>query len=80
MPKMNEYPKLCSFRELNWFQTSLLLAALPLHRLITACHFIVAAFSGHAALAFSLRSIALKLNKSQLSAICPCRQSGEVID
>ena len=65
---------------LNWLQTSLPLTTLPLHRLITACRFRVVALSGHAALAFSPSDIALKLNRSQLSAICCCGQSGKVID
>ena len=50
------------------------------HRLITICRFRVAPLSGHAALAFSPRSIAPKLNRSQLSVICRCGQSGEDID
>ena len=66
--------------ELSWFHTSLPLIASPLHHLITACRFRVAALSGHAALAFSLRGIALKLNRSQLCVICRCGHSGENIN
>ena len=47
----------------TWFQTSLLLAALPLRRVIIACHFRVTALSGHATLAFPPSGIASKLNK-----------------
>ena len=67
---------------LSWFHTSLLLTALPLHHLITACRFRVAALRGHAAVAFSPRGITPKLNRSQLFAfaVCRCGQSGEVID
>ena len=65
---------------LSWLQTSLPLAALPFHCLITACRFRVVALSGHAALAFSPRGFALKLNRSRLSAIYRCGQSGENID
>ena len=65
---------------LSWFQTSQPVTALLLHCLISACHFKVAALSSHAALAFSPGGIALKLNRSQLSAICCCKQSGEDID
>ena len=66
--------------KLTRFQTSLPLAALPFHRLITACRFRVAALSSHAALAFSMRGIAPKLIWSQLSAIYRCGQSDENID
>ena len=62
------------------FQTSLPLTALLLHRLITACHFRVATLSGHAALAFSPRGIAPKLNRSHLSEIYCCGQSSENIN
>ena len=65
---------------LSWFQTSLTLTALQLRCMIISCHFRVAALSGHTALPFSPSSIALKMNRSQLSAICRCGQSGEVID
>ena len=63
---------------LSWLQTRL--TALPFHGLITACHFIVVALSGQATLAFSPSGIALKLNRCQLSAVCHCGQSSEVID
>ena len=66
--------------DLSWFQTSLPLTTLLLHRPITACRFRVAALSGHAALAFPPSDITLKLNWSQLSVVCHCGQSGEVIN
>ena len=50
-------------KEEGWFQTSSLLALLPLCRMIITCHFRVTALSGQAALAFSQRGIASKLNK-----------------
>ena len=62
------------------FRPSLPLSALPLRRVITACHFRVAALSSHAATVFSLSSIAPKLNRSQLSPICRCGQSGQDTD
>ena len=73
--------RLCSFT-LCWFQTSLLLAALPLRRVIIACCFRVTALSGHIALALSptLSGITPELNRIHLSAICRGRQSGKVID
>ena len=37
---------------LYWFQTSLLLAALPLRRVITACRFMVTDLSSHTALVY----------------------------
>ena len=57
-----------------------MLGALPLRCVITACRFRVAALSGQAALALSRSGIAPKMNRSQLSAICRCAQSGEDID
>ena len=65
---------------LCWFQTSLLLAALPLRFVIIACCFRVAALSGHAALALSLSGITPKCNRIQLSTICRGGQSSKVID
>ena len=58
-----------------WFQTSLPLAALPLHRMIIACCFRVKALSGHAALALSPSGIAIELNRIQLSVVCCCGQT-----
>ena len=63
-----------------WFQTRLPLTALPHYRLITACRFRGAALSDHSVLTFPPRDIALKLNRSQLSAVYRCGQGGEVID
>ena len=80
---------------LRWFQTSLLLTALPLRRVIIflwythntaqvytaqACCFRVAALFGYAALALSPSGIAPELNRIQLSVICRDGQSGKVID
>ena len=60
---------------LCWVQTSL-----PLRRVIIAWCFIVAALSGHAALALSPSGISPEFNRIQLSAICHVGQSGKVID
>ena len=53
----------------SWFQTSLSLASLPIHLVITACCFRVAALSSHPILAYSQSGIALKLNRIQPSAV-----------
>ena len=65
---------------LRWFQTSLLLAALPLRHMIIACHFRVAALNGHTALAFSPSGIALKLNRSQLWCVAFSKAARSSID
>ena len=65
---------------LCWFQTSLPLTDLPLHHVIVACCFRVAALSGHVALALSPSGIASELNRIQLLAICCSGQSSEVMD
>ena len=67
-------------QKLSWFQTRLPPTALPLRCVIIACCFRVAAISGHTALTFSPSGIVLKLNRSQLSVVCCCGQSGEDID
>ena len=64
---------------LGWFQTSLPLAALPLRRVITACHFKVAALSGHIVLAFSPIGIGFKLNRSQLSAVATVGKAARLL-
>ena len=64
----------------SWFQTSLPLAPLLLHHMITHCRFKIAALSGHAALVFSPSGIALKFDGVKLSMVCRCGQSGGIID
>ena len=69
-----------AMQPLCWFQTSLLLAALPLYRMIIACCFRVTALSGHVALALSPSGIASELNRIQLSAVCCCGHRGGIIN
>ena len=73
MASQTNYPQLVSHQLVrwvsSWFQTSLPLTALPLHRVISVCHFKVATLSGHSALAFSPSGIALNLNISQLQSV-----------
>ena len=68
---------------LCWFQTSFLLATLPLRCLITVDHqlpfMMVTALSSHTTLAVSPSSIAPELNWCQLYAICCSGQSGKVL-
>ena len=67
--------------EISWFQTSLLLTTLLLHRMIIACNFKVISLSDHAALALSQITVRYcKFNKSQVYAVCRFGQCGEVID
>ena len=65
---------------LCWFQTSLPLAALPLHRTIIACCFMVYSSQRPRCFGLSPSGIAPELNWSQLYVICRGGKSGKVID
>ena len=74
MPTLNYTAKLLF---LSWFQTSLLFTALSLRHLSITCCFRVTALGGHTTLVLTPSGIAPKLNRSQVSVICRCGQSGE---